>query len=583
MSNPNRFNEPARASRHSSEDAQKWQELEDGQRYDSWSESSASGQSAESAYGQAMRKRLQDDLEDMKASIFGGSKRKVVGIGSEKKIVESTSRANAQGRHAFYLANEIRKARQDLSGADVDSAAWKQTVGDREDRLQDILLEDKDSLTPQEVDFLIDFSGGKYDEVMDEALTDTIHDESTENTPSETGTAEVDEIAEAPHTIARAAEAMNDPNVDSEILEALQGALQNIENTLDGEVPAAEADVVEGESVKREDSTETTDSQEAREGESLEEYEARMGAEGNPDIVEPLENEAEEIEPLQNERNEDEVEPLENEVGNDEVEPLENEAEDVEPLENEPDEDGIEPLENEKSRWQLVREKFSDIVNWPGRQAGVALVKMRAMRKKENETDDQFEKRKQRNGNIAIGAIAVGATLLTAWKIHNGMSSGTEGSFNGIDGSFNADPNYFDPITGEVRDDQLSPPTEVFENGSPEETPELPGGPGDGGETPPTPTPEEGSGREVDAIIDSFSDNARTVERGEGGLQTLREMGVSSSDYERIWEQVGNRLQETDQGDQVYRMSDGRWGWNKPGELNQKTLEIIAEVIANNR
>lgn len=583
MSNPNRFNEPARASRHSSEDTQKWQELEDGQRYDIWSESSASGQSAESAYGQAMRKRLQDDLEDMKASIFGGSKRKVVGIGSEKKIVESTSRANAQGRHAFYLANEIRKARQDLSGADVDSAAWKQTVGDREDRLQDILLEDKDSLTPQEVDFLIDFSGGKYDEVMDEALTDTIHDESTENTPSETGTAEVDEIAEAPHTIARAAEAMNDPNVDSEILEALQGALQNIENTLDGEVPAAEADVVEGESVKREDSTETTDSQEAREGESLEEYEARMGAEGNPDRVEPLENEAEEIEPLQNERNEDEVEPLENEVGNDEVEPLENEAEDVEPLENEPDEDGIEPLENEKSRWQLVREKFSDIVNWPGRQAGVALVKMRAMRKKENETDDQFEKRKQRNGNIAIGAIAVGATLLTAWKIHNGMSSGIEGSFNGIDESFNADPNYFDPITGEVRDDQLSPPTEVFENGSPEETPELPGGPGDGGETPPTPTPEEGSGREVDAIIDSFSDNARTVERGEGGFQTLREMGVSSSDYERIWEQVGNRLQETDQGDQVYRMSDGRWGWNKPGELNQKTLEIIAEVIANNR
>ena len=56
-------------------------------------------------------------------------------------------------------------------------------------------------------------------------------------------------------------------------------------------------------------------------------------------------------------------------------------------------------------------------------------------------------------------------------------------------------------------------------------------------------------------------------------------MGIDSRHYEEAWEAVGQRLNETGHGDLVYRMADGRWGWSRPGALDEDTLTIVADVL----
>lgn len=74
-----------------------------------------------------------------------------------------------------------------------------------------------------------------------------------------------------------------------------------------------------------------------------------------------------------------------------------------------------------------------------------------------------------------------------------------------------------------------------------------------------------------------LSDAAVNVVPGEGGFQTLTEMGVPVSKHEAIWEQIGEQL-----GDKVYRMDDGRWGWSYPMHLSNHDIRIFESVTAKN-
>ncbi|PID29585.1 hypothetical protein CR983_03700 [Candidatus Saccharibacteria bacterium] len=87
----------------------------------------------------------------------------------------------------------------------------------------------------------------------------------------------------------------------------------------------------------------------------------------------------------------------------------------------------------------------------------------------------------------------------------------------------------------------------------------------------------DGADGEYGPVIDSLSDEVRVIERGEGGFQTLAELGVPAQDRERVWEQVGTYLASAGRGDLVYRMDDGKWGWSNSGTLTDETLALILQ------
>ena len=348
------------------------------------------------------------------------------------------------------------------------------------------------------------------------ATTDVVEavNESSDRTPAPIeAPAVVDEITEAPKTIADAVKAINDPSVDPEIRKGPKDALSQMQATLDAPIP--------------------------------------------------LQNESDDLEG---------VEPLENESIPEDVEPLENESDDIEPLQNE----DVEPAAEKSTGIGRIVDGLRSArdVLWtrPGQWLGAKLVSLKAMNRKENETDEQFKERQEKRGKVIVGigyAAVAGAAIWGTYKLVNGLSGGG--------GSGHIDVDSATKGFGDFR-------VEAGEHGSGIDV--LPGD-GDGGGSADGLVDPGGSEAHnpfsVESMVEQFSEKARTVERGEGGWQTLGEMGVSSADYEKIWEAAGSRLSETGQGDLVYRMGDGRWGWNDSGVLDQKTLDTIAEVIIENR
>jgi len=108
----------------------------------------------------------------------------------------------------------------------------------------------------------------------------------------------------------------------------------------------------------------------------------------------------------------------------------------------------------------------------------------------------------------------------------------------------------------------------------------------DTGDTPDVDTPEEqpvvpGDTLTPDDNLDwsDFSRDARFVEPGEGGFQTLKEMGIPESKWEAIWQDAGAKLH--DEG-KTYTMDDGRWGWDRSMRLSDHDLNVIAHAARRN-
>lgn len=147
--------------------------------------------------------------------------------------------------------------------------------------------------------------------------------------------------------------------------------------------------------------------------------------------------------------------------------------------------------------------------------------------KKENETDEEYEKRIKRNGRImAVGIVAVAAVAL-AYRLngldHSGGGSDPQDISGGRDGNGNRN-----------NSSQLG----------------------------------DRSGNNMD-----FSRDARTVGRGEGWYQTFDDMKIPASERSELIEKVGPKL--VDRGYAYFDNAAGEYRISKPGQLPSSVLQLI--------
>ena len=75
-----------------------------------------------------------------------------------------------------------------------------------------------------------------------------------------------------------------------------------------------------------------------------------------------------------------------------------------------------------------------------------------------------------------------------------------------------------------------------------------------------------------------LSHEARFVEPGEGGWQTMKELGIPEHKWEVIWQDAGAKLNAEDK---TYLMKDGRWGWSDSMRLSDNDLSILAKAASS--
>lgn len=200
----NRYSGSLKASRYTPAEVLEQKRVAEDERYQEWQ--SLGGDNLDAVYDEAMKVRLADDYDSMRASIMTGEANN-----------HTNRRANNRGRQAFYLAHNIRQARQELAGLDRGSEQWIQQVSDREDRLQDLLARDDSDLNEAEMNFIIDLSGGHYDSVLG--------GQTSGETSAGVGAGKSSEAENRPFNLAEAA---SDPNID----DATRRALIDINNLL---------------------------------------------------------------------------------------------------------------------------------------------------------------------------------------------------------------------------------------------------------------------------------------------------------------------------------------------------------------
>lgn len=93
-------------------------------------------------------------------------------------------------------------------------------------------------------------------------------------------------------------------------------------------------------------------------------------------------------------------------------------------------------------------------------------------------------------------------------------------------------------------------------------------------EIPPEVTPEAPEPPVEVVPAPEFSVDAFTVEPGEGGFQTLQEMGVPEDKLNEVWADAANELNQTGNGS-VYLMDNGEWGWTSAGTLSDSDMAIL--------
>ncbi len=76
-----------------------------------------------------------------------------------------------------------------------------------------------------------------------------------------------------------------------------------------------------------------------------------------------------------------------------------------------------------------------------------------------------------------------------------------------------------------------------------------------------------------------LSHDARWIEAGEGGFQTLKELGIPEAKWEAIWADAGESFAEEGK---TYLMDDGRYGWSQPGRLSNADILELARAARRN-
>lgn len=156
--------------------------------------------------------------------------------------------------------------------------------------------------------------------------------------------------------------------------------------------------------------------------------------------------------------------------------------------------------------------------------------------RKENETEEQYEKRMRRNGrNVALGIVALAGASLAA----------KAGAFDSLfDGNAHATGNRTGIDSGieELLD------------------------------------PSRGGGEQPLSIDDSnlYSGDALRIDKGEGFYQTFREMGIPRDKWQEVMDKSGPKLVRM--GEAYRDPSIGGFGLNGDGRLSERALRTIADT-----
>lgn len=188
-------------------------EVLDAERYQAWNEQLANGRGADEAFNQAMAEREQRVQQEAQIRLYEQFSRGMQGLDA----------GTAQERRVFALADQVRKARAEfnrlLDEGELDEEGYLHRLRDRkehEDRLQDLLIKYRDSISQDQQDFIIDYSGGTYNDML-EAPVSTDAGDTEDDTTVDRGSTEIPqdraivlvEEAENPETSADEAEEEN--------------------------------------------------------------------------------------------------------------------------------------------------------------------------------------------------------------------------------------------------------------------------------------------------------------------------------------------------------------------------------------
>lgn len=87
----------------------------------------------------------------------------------------------------------------------------------------------------------------------------------------------------------------------------------------------------------------------------------------------------------------------------------------------------------------------------------------------------------------------------------------------------------------------------------------------------------DGSGVEI-----KISDNL-SLRSGEGGWETLERLGVPKSEWNGLWEKIGDEISSSEFNKDVYPGEDGYWRWSYRGPVKPEVVDIMRRVISEHR
>ncbi len=175
--------------------------------------------------------------------------------------------------------------------------------------------------------------------------------------------------------------------------------------------------------------------------------------------------------------------------------------------------------------------------------------------------EDVKNEQKERRKALVVGAgsVALGAGLGFAVTEISGKSGIIGEKIQGLwdDNAKDLTPGADDATSGDIY-----PNTDYDNDGIPNDQDVAPRNPNIGA---------------ID--FNELSDNARWIEAGEGGFQTLKELGIPEAKWEAIWADAGEAFAEDGK---TYLMDDGRYGWSQPGRLSNADILELARAARRN-
>lgn len=190
----------------------------------------------------------------------------------------------------------------------------------------------------------------------------------------------------------------------------------------------------------------------------------------------------------------------------------------------------------------------------------------------QSHTDQLFEADVKKEQNERCKALGIGMAGVATGSIAGYfLATGVAGRIH--EGGFNLYDHYISEHMPWNHDQAAA-----IANTNPPDNPGSGGGSGGGAH-------EGGSGGgnsdTTTLTWESFVPDAQQIHYGEGGFQTLHEMGIPDDKLEAVWERAGSDLFSAGDAD-VYRMADGSWGWGSVGTLSENDLHIIVDAAKEN-